>query len=761
MNSRVRYYTSWFCLAASLLTGCAPVRPIFLNNDGDLSHYRGLAQEIENPLVTVDRLGEVENALPPLMISDPQTKEIWDLTLPEAVRTALANNKTLKVLNSFQSGNITISGISSSAGTDRLFGASVNETGQTIYDPALAESDPRSGVEAALSQFDATLTSSMIWQRNDRPLNFFITGFQQPVFQQDLGTHTTELSKPTASGGTVTIRNHNNYEMNNNTQNLFSSVFNSDIEAEFRHPLLQGAGVQFNRIAGNSGVTGIYSGVLIARLQTDIQLVEFEAQVRNMVMDIEKAYWTLYNNYRRLDANIAGRDSTLETWRTVRAKLEAQVPGGGALQEASARQQYFQFRALVETALKDLYAAEGALRYLIGLSPTDGRLIRPIDEPTTAKVSFDWYESLNESLARTCELREQKWRVKESEMRLQAAKNFLLPRLDVVGTYRARGMGEKLLDTTRQDDTTKAVPGRALQLSRYNSAYQTLTQGDYQEWQIGLQGTYTIGQRRAMAGVRNEELRLARRRAIMQEEELIISHYLAAAMREMDSSYKLAQTNFNRRVAAQKELEVTQERYHAGDEQYTFDRVLDAQRRLADAEQSYYNSLIDYNTQIALVHFRKGSLLEYNNVHLSEGPWTDKAYRDALKRAQERDSGLFIDYGFTQPKVMSAGPVEQMPGTVYNSLDQKTGTPTPAATSETIPTDVPTPAEPVPPGNRIETQSYRAAFNRAGEANPIQSLGYPQSPSLKRYETQPFDPTAGIDRIAPVGSTSQREFDQR
>ena len=32
----------------------------------------------------------------------------------------------------------------------------------------------------------------------------------------------------------------------------------------------------------------------------------------------------------------------------------------------------------------------------MGLAATDGRLIRPKDEPTTAKVAFDWYEVLSE-----------------------------------------------------------------------------------------------------------------------------------------------------------------------------------------------------------------------------------------------------------------------------------------------------------------------------------------------------------------------------
>ena len=66
------------------------------------------------------------------------------------------------------------------------------------------------------------------------------------------------------------------------------------------------------------------------------------------------------------------------------------------------------------------------MRYLLGLAATDGRLIRPKDEPTTAKVAFDWYEVLSEGWPERGIARG-KWIVKRRELELIAAKNFLLP----------------------------------------------------------------------------------------------------------------------------------------------------------------------------------------------------------------------------------------------------------------------------------------------------------------------------------------------
>ena len=169
-----------------------------------------------------------------------------------------------------------------------------------------------------------------------------------------------------------------------------------------------------------------------------------------------------------------------------------------------------------------------------------------------------------------------------------------------------------------------------------------------------------IGFRRELSGVRHHELLIARERAILQDLELEISHQLGDSIRDVDLNYGLSQTNFNRRVAAEKEVQAVEAAYEA--DRVTLDLLLDAQRRRAEAESAYYRSLIDYNKAIMSVHFRKGSLLDYNGVYLAEGPWPGKAYFDALREARKRDASMYLDYGFTRPNVMSRGPYQQLTG---------------------------------------------------------------------------------------------------
>jgi outer membrane protein TolC len=673
--------------ALAVLAGCHPQQPFYFGEDGDLSHYLGVATDIEYPDAEVESLADATEALRPFSLENSQPKEIWELTLEEAIHYTLANSKIIRTL-----------GGQPLQMREALFRSP--EAIPTVYDPAIMETDPRLGVEAALAAFDTQFTSSLFWEKNDTPRNVEPRAAQYfpIVFQQDLGSFQAQLSKTAATGGTWTLRHNVVYNWSVGPR-LFPSDWNVNLEAEFRQPLLRGAGVQFNRIAGpvaspgstyrpgGAGATpGLNNGVMIARINTDVALTRFEAGVRDLVSDVENAYWELYFAYRHLDAMITGRDFALGSWRKIHT--EWQVGTKPLYDEAQARDEYLSFRSLMENALNDLYTAENNLRLVMGLAATDGRLIRPSDEPKTARVTFDWSDILAEALARSAELREEKWKVQQQELALIAAKNYLLPRLDAVGRYRWLGLGDDLIEPSGGSGNP-AVLG--------SNAYQSMTGGDFQEWQFGLELQIPLGFRQEMANVRNAQLQLARERARLQDQELALSHDLASAIRQLEAAHVLSQTNFNRRIAARKQVEVMQLSYDAG--KVSLDRVLDAQRRLAQAENDYYRSLVDYNEAIARVHYRKGSLLEYNDVYLSEGPWPAKAYFDARRRARARDAGLYLDYGYTRPKVISRGAYQQHAGGEATVLgDQGEAPPTGKAIPEPIPAPLPEPAEgPVEP----------------------------------------------------------------
>ena len=120
---------------------------------------------------------------------------------------------------------------------------------------------------------------------------------------------------------------------------------------------------------------------------------------------------------------------------------------------------------------------------------------------------------------------------------------------------------------------------------------------------MGFQANIPLGFRKEMSNVRNAQLVLCRERANLQETELEVSHQVAFAIRDVESNLAIAQTNFNRRMAAAHEVEAVQAAYDTGT--VTLDVLLQAQRTLADAESNYYRMLVNYNESIAQVHFAR------------------------------------------------------------------------------------------------------------------------------------------------------------
>ena len=744
---------AWVVMTSLTLvaSGCAPRQPFYFFEDGDLSHYVGAIQKIEYPDTVHQPLDEAAGTIEPLTLSNANFDQVWELSLEDAIKTALENGKVLRSLGGrFQS----FGGPRPQAGEPAVSLLTNPAAYPTVYDPAISETDPFRGVESALASFDAQLSSSLTWARQNRPQN--VGGVGTQIFQQqllgDTGTWTTGISKVSATGSTFGIQNQTVYDNNNSPirQDGVPSTFLTNYDFTFNQPLLQGAGLTYNRIAGPDAFNNIngrpnFRGVLIARVLADQSLADFEIGVRNMVSDTEQAYWELYFAYRNLEARKAGRDSALEAWRKVHALYVEQSRGGEADKEAQAREQYFFFRSDVENALTDVYRSENRLRYMMGLSASDGRLIRPSDEPTTARISFDWQQSLVESLSRSAELRRQKWVIKQKELELLASKNLLLPRLDLNGYYRFLGMGQELIN---QNYAPYSANG--LDPLKGTDAYSTLSSGQFQEWQAGAQFLMPIGFRRELSTVRNYQLQLARERSRLQDEEMEVSHALVEAVRNVDTNFALSQTNFNRRVASERQVEAVQAAYDAGT--VTLDQLLDAQRRRADAESAYYRAIVDYNRSIAQLHFRKGSLLEYNGVFLAEGPWPGKAYFDSYRRARQRDASLFLDYGHSRPGVFSRGPITQNFDGIGAGTDAKLLPPRdPATISEPTPATKPTGDGKAPTGgNPLEEIPTPAPLpNPAKPAPPAAAaLLLPAVPSVfmpvAQTTTEPAKPWGNV-----------------
>ncbi len=603
----VRSVALVMAMGASLfIVGCASPRALKTTVLNETDAIDDIMSQVDNPQTEVYPAAWSSSPITSKTLREGQEVSYRDVSVNEVLLLAMEQSEVLRELG----GTL----------------LRTPEAARTRYTPGLQQTDPRFGTHAALSAFDAQFKGSANLNKNDRIYNnaFFAGGVNS--FLQDQHDYKGELSKRTAAGSLLIFRSISDMDRNNAPGNLFPSAWNSYLEGEVRQPLLQGGGLQYNRIAGPSGVPGVYNGILIARVNVDINQTDFEIALRDYISNVVNTYWDLYFAYRDLDARTRAMHEALESWRKVKAQVESE--GVSASKEAQAREQYYRFKSEVDDSLSGrllqgtqsrngstggtlranggVYVTERRLRLMIGLPISDGSLLRPSQDPDEAEVVYDWDSLMTEAMQRRPELRRQQFKVRRREMELLAAQNFINPQLDVIAKYRFRGFGDHLIADGTQGGGTPA------------SAVGNLATAEHQEWMLGVEYSVPIGFRQGHAAVANAELALCHERAIQREQEREIVHDLSNALADAVRAYESCENSLNRYIAA-KEVLMSLQAEEKNGLPIDVDRILDAQRRVVEAEIRYFQSRAEYAVAQKNVQLERGALNSENDLMIVDG----------------------------------------------------------------------------------------------------------------------------------------------
>jgi len=482
------------------------------------------------------------------------------------------------------------------------------QSAMTRYDYALQRSDPFYGPQAALSQFDTVLNSSVMTAKNDRVFNNIVLGGGAQELLQDTVSLQAGLSRRLPGGGVVSINRRIDYDSNNRAANLFPSIWETQLEVGVRQPLLRGAGRRFNAIAGPNAQPGFVfsNGIVIARMNSSLSQLEFERGLQDFLSDVEDAYWTLQLAYREYEGQRQARDAAYQTWQSINAKYEERLEGGEADKEAQARSEYLLYQQRTLEALNGtrrqtgVYESERRLRYLVGLPASDERLLRPIEQVSTAPVVYDWEALLSTALQRRIDLRQQALRVHQEELRLVAAKNFLLPQVDLIGRHRLRGFGNDL----------------AGEGSRFSGAFNDFYSLEHQEWEFGLEMQVAAGRRQARAAVQNAQLKVQRERAVWEQQQRLVAHELSEAVARVEVLQAGIHVAGSRMEAADRRRQAAAAQYAAG--HTTVHLLLNAQEDFIAAQQRFIETTTDYAMALKNVSLASGALLSDLGIQLAE-----------------------------------------------------------------------------------------------------------------------------------------------
>jgi len=408
-------------------------------------------------------------------------------------------------------------------------------------------------VGSPIDSFDPVLTGNISWDRQFMPIATPVIYGGITALRENTNQYNFTYTQAWATGMQAQV------SYDNERLSLPSIIpaevfpFNPEFDSgwQVRQHLLQGWGLDNNR-----------REILIAKNDIKVTDASFRAQVISTVAQIQNIYWDLVNAYE----NVKVQQTALEFANRTLTDNKKQVQIGtlAPIEVVSAE-------SSVASATQSLITAQTNLQFeqLI----TKNAIARNFDDPeltAAAVVPTDTMalseepaapvdELVNYALANRPELLESELNLRNGEINNKAAKNALLPTLDVVGYYGALGLNNNygdvfssLVNRTNADkggylSLTVPLRNRAAQANQIRSELeyrQNVLNFQQQKNQINLQvRNAAFALQQARAGV--ESARAARDFARQSREAEEKKYALGAS-----TSYLVLQQQSNETQAA-------------------------------------------------------------------------------------------------------------------------------------------------------------------------------------------------------------------
>jgi len=256
---------------------------------------------------------------------------------------------------------------------------------------------------------------------------------------------------------------------------------------------------------------------------------------------------------------------------------------------------------------------------------------------------YDLEHQTQQAFASRTELMRQTLRLQQQRLRLLAAKNFLLPQVDLIGRYRLRGFGDELTGSG----------------SRFASASDDFFNGDHQEWQFGIEAGVPAARRQAKAAVANAKLELARQQTILAEQQRAVRFEVGNALAEVASAHEALDASQESLRAARDRLNASTALFDSGKIQLEF--LLDAQEELVQAERRLAEDQSRYSLALILVNTATGTLLHDLGIRISgcSGHVRDFSVPawDSLKSLEEEE---ILVSPLAEPSTEGHGPLQEL-----------------------------------------------------------------------------------------------------
>ena len=450
--------------------------------------------------------------------------------------------------------------------------------------------DEQRVLEAA-ARFDPRLFASYQYLREFSQNNLPFTLTPGAI---NAGTGEAGIKQALTTGGQIQLSDkvvRNSFDtVNSNTfpspTTTSQTLWDNQFVLQITQPLLQNQGTQVN-----------LARIFVARNDQRISELDARDKLEKVLQQLEETYWKLaraQSDVRIQEQLLAQTETTLDI---VIKRQRSDTSRREVYLVVSFRQQREAELGVARSLVEDL---SDQLKRLMGdpdlpiASPT---LIEAVDRPSVEPLHYAVADQIETALQNRLELQQQKLRIASADRIIGAARNNMLPKLDLAASLGIEGIDSDL-----------------------DSAFNSQFKGDFVNYALGIQFEVPIGNREARSIYRRTQLSYQEAidgyRQIAQQVALDVK----MAQRAVETAWTQIIARRMTRFAAENALNSIEQRERAG-EALTYSWVqfkLDRQSALADAMRQENEAIASYNTSVSDLEKAKGTLLRYNNVVFKE-----------------------------------------------------------------------------------------------------------------------------------------------
>lgn len=384
------------------------------------------------------------------------------------------------------------------------------------------------------------------------------------------------------------------------TNNIFTSVnprYDAAVSASVTQPLL--ADRQLNSL--KQRLTVAQNGERVARH-------EFEAQVMNIVAEVQLAYWDWVYAIRDLDVQHRYLDLATDLLRN--NQIQVQVGTMAPIDVLEAEAEVAARESEVILAEEAVERNADRVRRLINDPETPNYWsveIEPVDAPQLDEVQIDLDQAVRTALARRPTLSGYRVELDTTNFNVRYTRNQMMPRVDIVGSYTVNGLGgDRIFREGFGGEITTEIPGD------YEDALSQLFDNEFRDWSVGLNFSYPLGNSAADAAHAQAQVDYRRQRAVVENQELAIAQEVRVTARLVETNRKRIEATRAARELAQERLEAEERKFEVG--MSTSFLIVQAQRDLAIAAGNELQAVTDYNKAIVAFRRATGTILDDQEI---------------------------------------------------------------------------------------------------------------------------------------------------